>query len=216
MNTDITMLLDRTGSMGVVAADTIKGFNTFLAIQQRSHQGECVFTLVQFDDVDPQEVVHDARPIATVPPLTAETFVPRGNTPLLDALGKAVVRTGERLKAMAPDRRPGKVIFVIVTDGQENASHEYTRTRILDMITHQRDTYRWEFVYLGANQDAIKEAATYGIPAAGTATYAHTTSGTRAAFAAMSSNVMRQRSGATNTLTKEEREAMAAQVKTTN
>lgn len=133
--TDITILLDRTGSMASAVTDTIGGFNTFLQ-GQKAEPGRCLLSLVQFDDIDPQEIIHDAKAIAEVPELTGETFVPRGRTPLLDALGKAIVRTGQRLAALPETDRPNKVIFVILTDGQENASREYTRPQVFDMIDH--------------------------------------------------------------------------------
>lgn len=205
MKTDITLLLDRTGSMAAVRNDTVGGFNTFLAEQQRQ-DGECTFSLVQFDDINPQEVVHEARPIREVPPLTEETFMPRGSTPLLDALGRLMTRTGERLKGLPAHQRPEKVIFVILTDGQENASREYTRTRVFEMIRHQRDVYKWEFVFLGSNQDAILEAGAIGIPQTTTLSYSHDSVGTQAAYNIGGQVVSAMRAGLTKTITEEERE----------
>jgi hypothetical protein len=180
---DITMVLDRSGSMSAVAGDTIGGVNTFVADQQKV-PGDCRFTLVQFDDV--YEFVHRGVPIADVPPLTSATFVPRGYTALLDAVGRAIAETGARLGAMPEAERPGRVFFAIVTDGHENASREYTHAKVLEMINHQRDAYSWQFVFLGANQDAIKAGTAIGVPAANAMTYAHNSEGTARAFGAMS------------------------------
>jgi len=190
---DITVVLDRSGSMAAVAGDTIGGMNRFLE-DQRKAPGAARLTLVQFDNE--YEPVHRAVPIAAVPPLTDATFVPRGTTALLDATGRAIAETGARLAALAEAERPGKVIFVIVTDGLENASREFTRERVMGMITHQRDAYAWQFVFLGANQDAIASAATLGIQGTHAMTYAHTGAGTAAAFAAVSRGTARARSEA--------------------
>jgi hypothetical protein len=180
---DITIVLDRSGSMSSVAADTIGGFNRFVA-DQKAAPGEARLTLVQFDNI--YEPVHRGVPIREVPDLTGETFVPRGGTALLDAIGRAIGETGSRLGAMAESDRPGKVFFVVLTDGEENSSREFTRDRINEMIARQRDVYSWQFVFLGANQDAISAAASIGIPTANSMTYAHNAVGTADAFAALS------------------------------
>src|SRR5262249_53284967 len=125
--------------------------------------------LVQFDTV--YEFVHNAIPLRTVPQCTLE---PRGNTALLDAVGRAIVETGERLRALPEEERPGLVVFVVVTDGQENSSKEYTKARVREMIEHQQNVYKWQFVYLGANQDAFAEAGGMGIKLAGAALYKET------------------------------------------
>lgn len=192
MKTDIVMILDRSGSMERIAADTIGGVNKFLT-DQKAVPGEATFTLVQFDDR--YEVPYDAVPIARAEPLTAQTFVPRGSTALLDAIGRAIDDAGNRLKAMAASALPDKVVCVIVTDGQENASLHFKRKDIFDKITHQRDIYKWEFVFLGANQDAIAEAGALGIGAAAAMNYAATASGTSASYGAVSANLRAMRTG---------------------
>ena len=191
--TDINIVLDRSGSMESVKADTIGGFNTFLKEQQDA-PGEASFTLVQFDNV--YEIVHRGVTIKQVEPLTDKTFVPRGSTALLDAIGRMIKEAGKRLGDMPEDQRPAKVIFVIVTDGQENASNEFTTSQISDMIQHQRDAYKWEFVFLGANQDAISSAASIGVSAANALSYAANASGVRGAIRSLSSNVIAYRSSA--------------------
>ena len=181
--TDITIILDRSGSMQTVAEDTIGGFNRFLE-DQKSAPGEAVLTLIQFDDK--YEAVYRAKPIAKARPLDHTTFVPRGSTALLDAIGRTIDEAGFRLSATPEKERPEKVIMVILTDGYENASRHFTMQKINEMISHQRDVYNWEFVFLGANQDAIATASQFGIAGDAALTYASTSTGTAAAFASMS------------------------------
>jgi hypothetical protein len=189
---DITVVLDRSGSMASVADDTIGGLNRFVD-DQKNHPGQAILSLYQFDDI--YEAVHRAVPLPSVPPLTRETFVPRGSTALLDAIGRAIVETGDRLSAMPEYERPSTVVFVVTTDGRENASKEYTRDKVNEMIAHQRDVYGWHFVFLGANQDAISTAAALSIPAANAMTYAANRVGVAAAFGATSRGVANLRAG---------------------
>lgn len=179
--------------MRSVASDTIGGFNAFLDEQKRA-PGTATLTLHQFDDVF--ETVIEAADIKAAPDLTRETFVPRGNTALLDAMGSAIDRTGTRLLLMREPDRPGKVVFVVITDGIENASRKYRADLVNQMIAHQRSKYGWEFVFLGANQDAITSAAQFGMSMANAMTYQHTGHGTQRAFAATSENLAKFRSGA--------------------
>jgi hypothetical protein len=189
---DITVVLDRSGSMATIADDTVGGLNSFVE-DQKKHPGEAVLSLYQFDDV--YEAVHRAVPLPSVPPLTRETFVPRGSTALLDAIGRAIVETGDRLSSMAEHDRPSTVVFVVTTDGQENASKEYTKVKVNEMIAHQRDVYGWHFIFLGANQDAISTAASLSIPASNAMTYASNKMGTPMAYASASVGVSNLRSG---------------------
>jgi len=184
--TDITVVLDRSGSMAAVADDTIGGFNQFLLDQKRA-PGTGVLTLVQFDNE--YEFVHTAKPLADVPPLSTATFVPRGSTALLDAIARAIGETHERIAKMHEVERPGVVIVVILTDGQENSSRETTLETVFARITEQQEKRGWKFIFLGANQDAIKSAARIGIGAAHSLSYAHTSHGSRSAFASTSKSV---------------------------
>lgn len=184
--TDITVVLDRSGSMSSVKTDTIGGFNEFV-LNQRKDPDEARLTLVQFDDQ--YEVNYTARDIQSAPLLDDKTFAPRGSTALLDAIGKTLVSTGERLSKMPEAERPGKIVFVILTDGDENASKEYSKTKIDEMIRHQSEVYNWNFVFLGANQDAIKTGASLGILAGNAMSYAANGAGTRSAFDAVSASV---------------------------
>ncbi|MGI0494675.1 vWA domain-containing protein [Alkalinema pantanalense CENA528] len=190
--TDINIVLDRSGSMQSIKADTIGGFNAFLE-QQKQVPGEATITLAQFDDV--YEVVYRAIPLHQAPELNDRTFVPRSSTALLDAIGRTINETGSRLAAMAEVDRPSHVIFVILTDGEENASQQFSALQINQMIRHQSDVYNWEFVFLGANQDAITTASKLGMKADQAITYAASPAGTQAAFKAMSRNMARFREG---------------------
>jgi len=189
--THISMVLDRSGSMEQMRMDAIGGFNAFLKDQQAA-PGTATLTLVQFDDR--YESLYDVAPIGSVKPLDTTTFVPRGSTALLDALGKAMDETGARLAALPDTERPEKVLFVTLTDGMENASRTFTRAQIFDKITHQRDKYDWEFVFLAANQDAIEAGATMGFSADSSATYAGTGKGQQAAMQAVSQATTKYRS----------------------
>ena len=160
---EIVMVLDRSGSMSGCQDATIKGFNEFLE-EQKKEPGEASLTLAQFDHE--YEVVHDGKPLVDVLPLTSQTFQPRGTTALLDAIGTTINSVGRRLEATAEADRPGKVLFVILTDGIENASREFQCKQVFDMIHHQEDKYNWKFVFIGADQDAIASAASLGIKAA--------------------------------------------------
>lgn len=201
--TDISVVLDRSGSMEVVRAETIGGFNKFLE-EQKKQPGDALLTLMQFDTEF--QLVHSGKKLSDVPALTHETFVPRGFTALLDAIGKTINETGRRLADMPEEQRPGKVIFVIVTDGEENSSHEFRQQQIHDMIESQRTKYSWEFVFLGANQDAIKTAATMGMPARSSMTYASNTMGTAAAFVSVANLTSNYRAGGQAMFTAEDRE----------
>jgi len=197
MKTDlstIAMILDRSGSMSSVRQATIDGFNEFIE-GQKNGAGDANVTLIQFDTDNPYEVVFEDEPVKKAPKLTAHTYVPRGGTPLHDAIGRTITDLGTKLSKMVEAERPGKVFVVIMTDGLENASHEYSGPKIAEMIKHQRDKYKWEFIFLGANQDAILTGEHLNIPMANAATYAATAGGTHAAFVATGRNVNSVRSG---------------------
>jgi Mg-chelatase subunit ChlD len=160
--TDITVVLDRSGSMIDCKADVIGGYNTFVDAQ-RDAEGEAKLTLIQFDSDNPHEVVYTARNIQKVPHLTGRTYVPRGTTPLYDALARAIDATGRRLAELPEERRPGKVVFVITTDGYENASREVNQYKVKEMIKHQESKYAWNFVFMGADIDAMAQGSMIGL-----------------------------------------------------
>lgn len=183
--TDITMVLDRSGSMSSLRDATIEGFNAFLA-EQRATPGRCTVSLVQFDHE--YESVYTALDLAVVPPLRLE---PRGTTALLDAIGRAIHATGTRLAVMPEHERPGSVIVGIMTDGLENASRELTHAAVKALITAQTERYSWTFLYLGANQDAIEVGTGLGVDAGLALTYG--TGHARDALFATGANVARMR-----------------------
>lgn len=164
--TDITLVVDRSGSMQSIQSDAEGGINHFIERQQQE-PGAAMLTLVQFDT--DYEFVHQGVPIQQVP---SYRLLPRGATALLDAVGRGISETGSRLAAIPESERPGLVIFVIVTDGLENSSREFSRDQIRQMIDHQQSTYNWQFTFLAANQDAFAEGGTLGIAAAGIAGFA--------------------------------------------
>lgn len=188
--TDITLVLDRSGSMSTVREDTIGGFNTFLS-DQKAVPGRADMTLVQFNE--DYEVLYEGKPLHEAPLLTPETFVPGGGTALLDAVGRAMNAAGVRLAAQPEEARAGKVLFVVMTDGEENSSTEFTSKQVFDMVTHQREKYGWQVVFIGANQDAIAAGAGYGIPQTNALNYNATSAGTRAASASLSAATSRYR-----------------------
>jgi uncharacterized protein YegL len=190
--TDITIILDRSGSMGTISEDAIAGFNRFID-DQMAHSGEVRLTLVQFDDR--YEILHDAIPLSDVPPLTQDTFKPRGATALHDAIGRSIRHAKTRLAELPAAERPSRVIFAIITDGYENASHEFDRQLVADMIRHQRAQGDWQFLFFGANQDAVKEADSLGIDAASAVTFEGTGAGARKAFRSISRSISSLRSG---------------------
>ncbi len=204
--TDITLVVDRSGSMATIKEDAEGGVNTFVT-EQAKESGEALVTLLQFDTE--YEFLHKGMPIRQVPKYE---LVPRGMTALLDAVGRAINETSERLLKMAEQDRPGLVIFVVVTDGHENSSKEFSKDQLKEMIERQQKEYDWHFTFLGANQDAFAEAGGMGIHAAGVANYRMDKVG--AAWQGTTSMVARMRTqrsaGETvkNEFTDEEREEM--------
>ncbi len=157
--TEIIFLLDRSGSMGGFESDTIGGFNAFIE-KQSEVPGETIVTTVLFDDR--YEILWNGISAKEIK-LTEKEYYVRGMTALLDAVGKTILDVGNRLSQTQENERPGKVIFVITTDGMENSSKEFSHERVKKLIKQQREKYNWEFIFLGANIDAPKEAETIGI-----------------------------------------------------
>jgi len=195
--THITIVLDRSGSMGIIKDDVIGGFNTFIE-EQKSVPGEATVTLAQFNDE--YQVVYNGAYIKYIGPLNNETFVPNGWTRLYDAVGRAIEETEVYLRKMKDNERPEKVVFVIFTDGQENDSKNYLASHIKDMIKHQEQKYNWQFVFLGANQDACFEAAKIGINIDNAITYAANSLGVHDATRSISKNLVNYRLGNVETI----------------
>ncbi|HVM08343.1 MAG TPA: vWA domain-containing protein [Acidimicrobiales bacterium] len=190
--THIYFLLDRTGSMASMAADVIGGFNGFLA-SQRAEPGFARMTLVQFDTVDPFEVIADGLPLNHVPELTHERFQPRGGTPLYDAtahlIGRAAGRVEER---RALGRQAEDIVFVTFTDGEENSSVRYTRADVQRMVKAKEEA-GWTFVFLGAGLDAYAEGGAIGHAAGSTQAFAPDGHGARLAYSSLDAAMKRHR-----------------------
>jgi uncharacterized protein YegL len=184
-NTNIHFVLDRSGSMWETLNDTIGGFNAFIEAQKKDGNGECNMSLHQFDHE--YETIYTNKPISEVDLLDNKTFVPRGQTALVDAIGRTISNASSSTDEV-------KNIVVILTDGEENASKEYKYDTISKMI-QKKETEGWEFVFLGANQDAIKTAACLGIKQNSAMTYNQTPQNVRACFSGLSSAISRARSG---------------------
>ncbi|MBM3494977.1 MAG: VWA domain-containing protein [Armatimonadetes bacterium] len=185
--THMTVILDRTGSMESIRDDTIGGFNAFLA-GQRSTEGTATITLVQFDSQDPFEVLYSFRNVADAPDLTRETYVPRASTPLLDALGRGMNDLDARLSAMDTADRPEHVLFVAITDGQENASREFRRADIARMMEERKER-GWQFVFLSADMDAVAEAEALGVAECSRMAYQRSGRGVRAMYCSLDDKV---------------------------
>ena len=177
--TELVFILDRSGSMAGLEQDTIGGFNAMLQ-KQRGEPGEAVISTVLFDNET--DVIHDRVPLDRVPALTEKVYYVRGCTALLDAVGGAIHHIGTVHKYAREEARPEKTLFVITTDGLENASRRYTYDKVKAMIERQRETYGWEFLFLGANIDAAQEAARFGIRADCAADYHADSIGTEAVY----------------------------------
>ncbi len=166
--TEMVFILDRSGSMAGLESDTIGGFNGMLN-SQRQVEGEAVVTTVLFDDR--YELLHDRIPLAGVAPITDKQYYVRGCTALLDAVGRTIQKIANVQDNTAEAMKAEKVIFVITTDGLENASREYHYPQIRQMIQEKQEKCGWEFIFLGANMDAVSEGAKMGIRADRAATY---------------------------------------------
>lgn len=189
--TEIAFILDRSGSMQPLAEQAVTGFNSFLAEQQQA-KGKARITLVLFDHeyVVPASCV----PVEEVLPLDMTTYVPRGCTALLDAIGRTIDDLGARLAALPESDRPATVIVAILTDGEENSSRQFTWHDVSDRIRHQTDVYKWNFLFLGANQDAIATAANLHIDRKNASTFAADGVGLRASTAALAKKMAAYRS----------------------
>lgn len=181
--TEIVFILDRSGSMGGLESDTIGGYNSLLE-KQRKEVGDAAVTTVLFDDQ--YEMVHDHAAIGKVKDITNKEYFARGMTGLLDAVGKTINHVGNRHKNALDSEVPGKTMVVIITDGFENASREFTLPQVKQMIERQKAEFGWEFLFLGANIDAVSTAADFGISADRAVTYEADSVGTRMNFDAVS------------------------------
>jgi len=190
--TEIVFILDKSGSMAGLEEDTIGGFNAMLKKQQKA-AGEAFVTTVLFDHR--YELLHDRIDVKEVSPLTEKEYEVGGTTALLDAIGFSIQKMILVQKRADDNERATKVLFVITTDGMENASKEYTTDKIKQMVQYQKQEYGWDFLFLGANIDAISTAATYGIHEDFAVNYHADQEGTQLNFEALNEAVMDLRSG---------------------
>lgn len=184
--TELVFILDRSGSMMGLEQDTIGGFNAMLE-KQKGEAGEAYISTILFDNES--QVIHDRVKLEEVPRLTEKDYYVRGCTALLDAVGGAIHHIGNIHKYARPEDVPEKTLFVITTDGVENASHRYSYDMVKAMITRQKEQYGWEFLFLGANIDAAREAARFGISADRAADYHADSTGTQVAYQAVCATV---------------------------
>ncbi len=188
--TELVMILDRSGSMGGLESDTIGGYNSMLR-KQRETEGEVLVSTVLFDDRS--EVLYDRVPLEKLPQMTEKEYYVRGCTALLDAIGGAIHHIGNVHKYAREEDRPEKTIFVITTDGMENASREYSYDSVKQLVERQKEQYGWEFLFLGANSDASETAGRFGISADRAANYNSDREGTALNYAVLADTVSEMR-----------------------
>ena len=192
--TELVFILDRSGSMSGLEADTIGGFNSMIEKQKRE-AGEALISTVLFDNFS--EVIHDRIPIGRVEPMTDREYYVRGCTALLDAIGGAIHHIGNIHKYAREEDVPEHTLFVITTDGMENASRRYDSETVKKMIERQKAKYGWEFLFLGANIDAVETASRFGIGADRAVNYHSDHQGTQLNYEVLSAAVSTVRSSAT-------------------
>lgn len=184
--TELVFILDKSGSMSGLENDTIGGFNSMLE-QQKKVGGQCIITTVLFDNR--YELLHDRMDLRAIRPITRRDYSVGGSTALLDAIGKTIHKIATAQKNTAEDYRAEKVMFVIITDGEENASRHYSSVQVKDMIRRQKEHYGWEFIFLGANIDAVETAGRFGINADRAVDYVADGKGTQLNYRMMSESV---------------------------
>lgn len=191
--TELAFILDRSGSMCGLEADTIGGYNAMLE-KQKKEAGEAIVTTVLFDDQ--YELLHDRIDLRGIAPITDREYYVRGSTALLDAIGKTIQKIANIQKRTAPELRADRVLFVITTDGHENASREYSYSKVKALVERQKKQYGWEFLFLGANIDAIATAQRFGIEADRAVDYHADGEGTQLNYQVLSETVSCVRAGA--------------------
>lgn len=189
--TELVFILDRSGSMNGLEKDTIGGFNSMIE-KQKKQDGECYVSTVLFDDES--QVIHDRVKLTEIKPMTEEDYYVRGCTALIDALGGAIHHIGNIHKYARPEDVPEHTMFVITTDGMENSSHIYTSDKVKHMIERQKKDFGWEFLFIGANIDAVNTAARYGISSDRAVNYNADEKGTEILYSVVSDSICQMRS----------------------
>lgn len=195
--TEVMVVMDKSGSMITRQLDAIEGFNTFLKDQEKG-EGDANLTLVLFDTT--YNVLISGQPIEEVEPLTTKTYLPSGNTALVDALARAIIETDTRLSNLSEEDRPEKVICVVITDGKENSSIEHTKDQVKEMVKHQKEKYNWTFLYLGTDLNSFAEASDIGVDPLYAVSFANSSRGMRSAYALTSDAVSKVRRGGKDAL----------------
>ncbi len=188
--TELVFILDRSGSMAGLESDTIGGFNAMIE-KQRKEEGTCYVSTVLFDNVS--EVLHDRAQLSEIKPMTDKDYTVRGCTALIDAIGGAINHIGNIHKYARREDVPAHTMFIITTDGMENASCKYTSERVKQMIERQKEKYGWEFLFIGANIDAVETAARYGIGSDRAVNYNADGKGTKILYESVAKAVCRVR-----------------------
>ena len=191
--TELVFILDRSGSMSGLEKDTIGGFNSMIE-KQKKQDGECFVSTVLFDNES--EVIHDRVKLSEIKPMTEDDYYVRGCTALIDAIGGAIHHIGNIHKYARPEDVPEHTMFIITTDGMENASQHYTSERVKHMIERQKTKFGWEFLFIGANIDAVETAAQYGIDSDRAVNYNADSKGTKILYATVSESICQMRSNA--------------------
>lgn len=188
--TEVIAVIDRSGSMGFLTESTIKGYNEFVK-NQKKLEDDCNISLILFNEK--AEYIYDNVPLTRVKKLTTKVYNPGGTTAMNDAIGLAINATGKRLSKMDECDRPSKVIVLIITDGHENSSTDYTTSQIREMIDIQQNTFSWEFIFLGANINVEQVSKEYGFKSGKYATYSADVKGTTALYTSVSNAVSNER-----------------------
>lgn len=191
--TELVFILDRSGSMSGLESDTIGGFNAMIA-KQKKEDGEAYVSTVLFDNVS--EVLHDRINLKDIPKMTAKDYTVRGCTALIDAIGGAIKHIRNIHKYACPEDVPAHTMFIITTDGQENASHLFGSDEVKKMIEHQKEKYGWEFLFIGANIDAVETAARFGINRNRAVNYNADSKGTQVLYETLSAPISAMRADA--------------------
>ncbi len=191
--TELVFILDRSGSMSGLEKDTIGGFNSMIE-KQKKQDGECYVSTVLFDNES--EVIHDRVKLSEIKPMTEDDYYVRGCTALIDAIGGAIHHIGNVHKYACSEDVPEHTMFIITTDGMENASHRYTSDKVKYMIECQKEKFGWDFLFIGANIDAVETAAQYGIGSDRAVNYNADEKGTKILYETVSENICRMRANA--------------------
>jgi hypothetical protein len=189
--THLIFVVDRSSSMSSIASEMVIGYNNFIKAQKET-AGECAVSFYQFDDQ--YDVVFERSALSEVKDLDNKTYVPRGSTALFDAMGRTINNYGKYLSDLPEDERPERILFVTITDGQNNASREFTLDQVANMVKHQTEVYKWDFVFLGSNIDSWAAGESFNIKASSTLQFANNAGSVKSAFDSLAKSTVMYRS----------------------